>query len=483
MAEPGTTEDHELLRRSVRDFLAAASPEREVRRLMDTRGDLIATVALPPGGPGNSVAGYPAHRPGVRAEGRQPMTDPALATFLEGAFSFLKGVAGRTPDAVPAPVWGEGPDDAELLAERSSEEEKELLAAARRFKALEYDEGFGWIDGPVEYGGRGLPRSYADAYGELRGQFAVPDLSVMRLGLGMTAPTILAHGTEAAKRAYLPRLHRGDVIACQLFSEPDAGSDLASLRTSAVHDDAGGWILSGQKVWTTNAHLSDIGEILCRTDPGAPKHRGITAFLIDMHAPGVEVRPLRQMTGGASFNEVFLTDVRVPDDHRLGGENEGWQVAVTTLMNERSTTSDIGGRLDVILDRVVMLARWSGRLADPVVQDLVSDTAMHILAARAGMLRAHEAPETSRPGPEQSVGKLLWTQNLQRVAVVVTELLGPRLVADTGEWGTYAWAKFVLGVPGIRVSAGTDEIMRNVLAERVLGLPREPAITRDGRRP
>jgi acyl-CoA dehydrogenase len=221
---------------------------------------------------------------------------------------------------------------------------------------------------------------------------------------------------------------------------------------------------------------------LCRTDPRAPKHRGITAFLIDMHAPGVEVRPLRQMTGGASFNEVFLTDVRVPDDHRLGEVNEGWQVAITTLMNERSTTTDIGGSLDVILDRLVMLARWSGRLADPAVRDLVSDTAMHILAARAGSQRAHEAAATGQPGPEQSVGKLLWTQNLQRVSRVVSELLGPRLVADTGEWGTYAWAKFVLAVPGIRISAGTDEIMRNILAERVLGLPREKPSTRNQER-
>jgi alkylation response protein AidB-like acyl-CoA dehydrogenase len=162
--------------------------------------------------------------------------------------------------------------------------------------------------------------------------------------------------------------------------------------------------------------------------------------------------------------------------------NEGWRVAITTLMNERSTTTDLGGSLDVILDRLVMLARWSGRLSDPAVRDLVSDTAMHILAARAGSQRAHEAAATGQPGPEQSVGKLLWTQNLQRVSKVVSELLGPRLVADTGEWGTYSWAKFVLAVPGIRISAGTDEIMRNILAERVLGLPREKPSTRNQER-
>jgi alkylation response protein AidB-like acyl-CoA dehydrogenase len=242
------------------------------------------------------------------------MSEQPLAEFLEQATRFLDTAAGRTPAATSRP-WGEGPDGTELLAEWSSEEEARLVTEARRFKALEYDAGFGWIDGPAVYGGRGLPRSYHEAYTRLREQFAVPDLAVMRLGLSMTAPTILAHGTEQVKRAYLPRLHRGDVIACQLFSEPDAGSDLASLRTSAVPDGRD-WVLRGQKVWTTNAHLSDIGEVLCRTDPRAPKHRGITAFLIDMHAPGVEVRALRQMTGGASFNEVFLTDVRVPDRHR-----------------------------------------------------------------------------------------------------------------------------------------------------------------------
>ena len=203
------------------------------------------------------------------------MSEQTMAEFLDQATRFLDTAAGRAPAATSRP-WGEGPDGTELLAEWSSEEEARLVAAARRFKALEYDAGFGWIDGPAVYGGRGFPRSYHDAYASLREQFAVPDLAVMRLGLSMTAPTILAHGTEQVKRAYLPRLHRGDVIACQLFSEPDAGSDLASLRASAV-PDGDGWVLRGQKVWTTNAHLSDIGEVLCRTDPRAPKHRGITA--------------------------------------------------------------------------------------------------------------------------------------------------------------------------------------------------------------
>ncbi|SNQ46573.1 putative acyl-CoA dehydrogenase FadE17 [Frankia canadensis] len=377
----------------------------------------------------------------------------------------------------PPLVWGEGSDEVNLLPEHSPEEDERIVAAARRFKAAEYAAGFGWIDGPTEYGGAGLPVSYLDAYLDLRGQYDVPDLAVFGLGLGMISPTLLAHGSESAKRIYLPRLHAGEAIGCQLFSEPGAGSDLASLRTRAVRD-GDEWVITGQKVWTTNGHLSDVGEVLCRTSPEAPKHRGITAFLVDMHAPGVEVRPLRQMTGGASFNEVFLTEVRVPDENRLGAVDDGWRVATTTLMNERSTASDLGGSLAAILDRLIMLARWSGRLADPVVRDRLSDTVMHVRLAGYATERAHLARTAGTPGPEHSVGKLVWTNNLRRISDLLTDILGPRLIADTGEWGTFAWTTLVLGVPGIRVSAGTDEIMKNILAERVLGLPREPSPAR-----
>ena len=183
------------------------------------------------------------------------------------------------------------------------------------------------------YGGRNFPLTYQRRYEELRATYPVPDLAAFTISLGMVAPTILAHGSDTARSRYLNRLHRGDILACQLFSEPGAGSDLASVRTSALRD-GDGWVINGQKVWSSRAHLSDIGEIVVRTDPLAPRHKGLTAFLIDMAADGVEVRPLRQMTGGARFNEVFLTDVRVKDDHRLGDVNNGWSVALTTLAND-----------------------------------------------------------------------------------------------------------------------------------------------------
>jgi acyl-CoA dehydrogenase len=274
-------------------------------------------------------------------------------------------------------------------------------------------------------------------------------------------------------------MYRGDVIACQLFSEPDAGSDLAGLRTRAAAR-AGQWILDGQKVWTSVAQHSQIGMALCRTDPDAPKHKGITAFLVDMSAPGVEVRPLRQMTGGSDFNEVFLSGVRVPDDHRLGEVNGGWRVALTTLMNERATVgSEGGGPVAEALspERLSALMRatwtWDDRALRRDLSELLADmTATGYLNARA--FRQMQAGVT--PGPEMSVAKLMYAQNLTGAAHFVSRVLGPRIIADTGEWGTYAWAELLLATPALRILGGTEEIMKNILAERVLGLPKEPGI-------
>ena len=216
------------------------------------------------------------------------------------------------------------------------------LQAARDWQRNRYENGFGWISGPPEYGGRGLTSVHELVYDGLESDYDVPDTGTLSvIGLGMIGPTILAHGQPPVKDRYLPAMYRGDMIACQLFSEPEAGSDLASVTTRAVASE-GGWILDGQKVWTSVAQHSQIGMALCRTDPDAPKRRGITAFLVDMSAPGVEVRPLRQMSGGSDFNEVFLSGVRVPDEYRLGEVNGGWRVALTTLMNERATVGSEG---------------------------------------------------------------------------------------------------------------------------------------------
>jgi acyl-CoA dehydrogenase len=293
----------------------------------------------------------------------------------------------------------------------------------------------------------------------------------------MVGPTILTHGTDELRDRYLPAMYRGDSLACQLFSEPAAGSDLAAVTTKAVRD-GDEWIVNGQKVWTSSAQHAQIGELLCRTDPDAPKHRGITAFVLDMSLPGVSVRPLRQMTGGAEFNEVFLDDVRIPDSHRLGEVNGGWRVAVTTLMNERSTVaSDSGGVAAAAItpQRLHALMRQVGRADDPVARQELAALAVDVLAARALTGRATRRLQAgASPGPEGSVAKLCFAANLTRAAHFATDLLGDDVIADSGEWGTFSWNQLLLASPALRILGGTEEIMKNILAERVLGMPKEP---------
>ena len=397
------------------------------------------------------------------------------ADFEREALAFLEATCEPRVEVTRA--WGEGSDEVSVLPERSAEEERAELEAAQAWARTRFDAGFGWITGPVAYGGRGLPRSYQRLYDVLEARFATPPMTVFGIGLGMVAPTILAHGTEEVRQAYLRKMYRGDIVACQLFSEPGAGSDLASLQTRAVRD-GDEWVVTGQKVWTSGAHLSDIGEIICRTDPEAPKHKGLTGFVVDMHAPGVEVRPLRQMTGGASFNEVFFTDVRIPESHRLGDVNGGWAVALTTLMNERAA---IGGGVAsgggaMATQRLVELVRHQGKAADPLVRQQLAQIIVNGRVASYTNLRAMAKVAAGQvPGPEMSIAKLSLTMNMRRTSDLLSTVLGPKLIADSGEWGTYAWSQAVLGVPGMRIAGGTDEVLHNIIGERVLGLPKEPS--------
>jgi len=277
------------------------------------------------------------------------------------------------------------------------------------------------------------------------------------------------------KEAYLAKMWRGDIVACQLFSEPSSGSDLASLQTRAVRD-GDEWVLNGQKVWTSGAQVSDIGEIICRTDPDLPKHRGLTGFVVDMHAPGVEVRPLRQMTGGASFNEVFFTDVRVPDSHRLGDVNGGWTVALTTLMNERAAIGGGGGGVGLpATTRLIESAKATGRNTDPLIRQQLADIVINERVARYTNQRAMAKIAAGElPGPEMSLAKMSLTANMLRTNEVLDAIFGMSLTADTGVWGTFAWTEYLLGVPGMRIAGGSDEVLRNIIGERVLGLPKEP---------
>lgn len=400
-------------------------------------------------------------------------TNPSIEDFKAAATAFLDTQFERRSDE--AFEWGKGDDRVGVLEEKSPDEEAIELAEAKAFKASEFDAGFGWITGPSEYGGSSLSAAHERAYREISSQYATPNQSMFGIGLGMVAPTILAHAIPEVRERYLRSMHRGDIVGCQLFSEPIAGSDLAGIQTKAVLD-GDEWIVTGQKVWTSGAHYSDIGEIITRTDPEKPKHRGLTMLLVDMHAPGVEIRPLRQMTGGASFNEVFFDEVRVPTSHLLGDVDGGWSVALTTLMNERAAIGGGGGGVGTMsMTRFIELAKFLGCADDPITRQRLADIYIRGSVARFTNLRAMAKIRLGQlPGPEMSIAKLALTENMSLISQLLGEMLGPRMIADTGEWGTYAWNEFVLGVPGMRIAGGTDEVMRNIVGERVLGLPKEP---------
>ncbi|MEO5723502.1 MAG: acyl-CoA dehydrogenase family protein, partial [Ilumatobacteraceae bacterium] len=301
------------------------------------------------------------------------MADITVEQFQAEARAFLDASASRK-ETERKFVWGEGADKVAMFEEKNREDERRDVALAQQWRATKFDAGFGWITGPAAYGGRGLTNAHERAYNQLEAQYQVPNQGAFTIGLGMVAPTILAHGSDVAKDLYLKKMYRADLIGCQLFSEPGAGSDLASLQTRAERDGEE-WRITGQKVWTTGAQYSDIGEVIARTNPDLPKHKGLTGFIVDMHAPGVEIRPLRQMTGGASFNEVFFNEVRVRDDHRLGDVNNGWNVALTTLMNERAAIGAGGGGTSGVgmMTRLIEMVRYFGLSQDPLVRQGLSD--------------------------------------------------------------------------------------------------------------
>ena len=405
------------------------------------------------------------------------MADTTLEEFETSARAFLDANAARR-EVEKKFVWGEGSDKVAMFEEKDRDTERADVAKACAWRQTKFDAGFGWITGPVQYGGAGLTPAHERIYQRLEAQYEVPNQGAFTIGLGMVAPTILAHGSDVAKDLYLKKMYRADIVGCQLFSEPGAGSDLASLQTKAERDGEE-WVITGQKVWTTGAQFSDLGEIIARTDVDLPKHKGLTGFIVDMHAPGVEVRPLRQMTGGASFNEVFFNEVRVRDDHRLGDVNNGWNVALTTLMNERAAIGAGGGGGGGVnmYQRVIEMVRHYGLDSDPLVRNELANLLIHNKVAGYNNQRAMDKIKAGQlPGPEMSIAKLAGTLNSLRLCDFVSKVLGPKLIADSGEWGTYAWSQLILGAPGGRIAGGSDEVMRNIVGERVLGLQKEPGI-------
>jgi alkylation response protein AidB-like acyl-CoA dehydrogenase len=358
------------------------------------------------------------------------------------------------------------------------------LEEAKRVQALLFDGGFAGISWPTDYGGQGLTMTHQRIFNEEVADYFIPT-QVFVIGLGMCAPTLLEFGTEEHKKQHIPRMLRGDEVWCQLFSEPGAGSDVASLQTRAARD-GDEWIVNGQKVWTSGAHISDYGIMIARTDPDAPKHRGISMFILDMHSPGVAIRPLVQMTGHAGFNEVFFDDVRIPADRLLGEVNNGWRAAIGTLMNERVSIGAGGGGTGRRVGggefrRLVALARRSGLVDQARVRELLAgiycdSRVLELLSDRIrASVRAGKAP-----GPEGSIAKLATTELAQRSADTGFEIVGLRGQAwDAGDDDAEQIALAVLAYPGNSIAGGTTEIMKNILGERVLGLPKEPQVDRD----
>jgi alkylation response protein AidB-like acyl-CoA dehydrogenase len=358
------------------------------------------------------------------------------------------------------------------------------------FLRARFDAGLAWVHYPVGLGGLEAPRALQPVVDAAFAAGGAPDNQPRRIGigLGMAAPTILAHGTDRQRRRFLRPLWTGEEIWCQLFSEPGAGSDLAALATRAVRE-GGGWRVTGQKAWTSIAHEARWAILLARTDPDLPKHQGLTYFLCDMTDPGVEVRPLRQLTGEAEFNEVFLTEVRVPDEHRLGEVGEGWRVARTTLMNERVA---IGGaaqpREGGMIGVVARTWRERPELRTPGLHDSLLRLWVRAEAARLTGERLRVQLAAGAPGPEGSAAKLTFARLNQEISGLELELLGDEgLRHDEWTMRRPDRVDFTDRSPGYRylrakgnsIEGGTSEILRTIIAERVLGLPPEPRVDID----
>jgi alkylation response protein AidB-like acyl-CoA dehydrogenase len=394
---------------------------------------------------------------------------PDLNEFLADAERWLESVASRRT----ARAWGEGSDSVAVFETWTAEQERAETDRIRAYEQQKFDAGFGAVTWGEEYGGRGLPTAYLLAFRRLEGEFDVPRRTEMfPVTQQLVAPTIAQWGTPEQRETYVRAMLRTDLIACQLFSETEAGSDLASVRTKATRLEDGRWRLDGHKVWTSGARVADYGIAVTRTDPSVAKHAGLTVFLVPMDAEGVLVRPIRQMTGGTSFAEVYLDGVVLDDALRLGPVDQGWKVALTVLASERLDSGSLGLEN---ADQAVELARHLGRPLDALERDQVADLITRSYVQRLTGMRVAAAVVAGRdPGPEASTGKLLATDTMARTSEVVRSLLGHEVTVDSGRWGTWAWTEHVLGAPGYRIAGGTDEIQRNIVAERVLGLPREP---------
>jgi alkylation response protein AidB-like acyl-CoA dehydrogenase len=360
--------------------------------------------------------------------------------------------------------------------------EPELLTLAKAWQAKKAEARFTCMTWPEALGGRGATPIQNVIYNQEESKFDVPR-GFFDIGLGMCVPTVMAFANDETKQRFVAPAVRGEEIWCQLFSEPSAGSDVAGLRTRAIQD-GDDWVINGQKVWTSGAHYCDFGILLVRTNPDVPKHKGLTMFWIDMKAPGVEVRPIHQMSGGSNFNEVYFTDLRVKDSQRLGAVGEGWKVALVTLMNERLA---VGGSTGPNYPEILELARSTvtetgSALANDAFREKLAD--WYVQAEGLKLTRFRTMTALSRgqtPGPESSIGKIISANQLQDLSNAAVELEDQfGIITDTAIAPLEAaFQQSLMWAPGLRIAGGTDEILKNIIAERVLGLPGDVRVDKD----
>ncbi|MDX2274630.1 MAG: acyl-CoA dehydrogenase family protein [Hyphomonadaceae bacterium] len=356
---------------------------------------------------------------------------------------------------------------------------KEYLKAAKEYQRKKAEAGFAGITWAKEQGGRGLPPIYSIIFSQEEGKFDAP-AAPFAIGLGMCVPTVIAFADEPTKDRYVAKALRGEEIWCQLFSEPGAGSDVASSKTRAVKD-GDDWIVNGQKVWTTGAHFCDFGILLVRTNPDVEKHKGLTMFIVDMKAPGVEVRQIHQANGGRDFNEVYFTDVRIPDKNRLGEPGQGWGVALVTLMNERLA---VGGSYGPDYPEIMDFARTIGSptgegtlLQDKAFRQKLADWVVRAEGYKMARFRTMTALSKGQtPGPESSIGKVINANQMMDIGNSAIEALDLYGIINDGDLAPRegAFHQSYMFAPGLRIAGGTDEILKNIIAERVLGLPQDP---------
>ena len=393
---------------------------------------------------------------------------PEEAAFRSKARAFLEKNARRR--------------DGAGMVYRAGSEDPSFRNEAKAWQAKKADAGYAGITWPKEWSGQGGSQIEQVIYDQEEARYAIPR-GIFEIGLGMCIPTLCTWGTQAHRDRYVRQALRGEEIWCQLFSEPAGGSDLAALRTSAVRD-GDDWIINGQKIWTSGAHYCDYGVIVTRSDFDAKKHKGLTYFFLDMKSPGIEIRPIKQISGASHFNEVFFTDVRIPDSQRLGAVGEGWKVSLTTLMNERYT---IGGRAGVDVDEVIALAREVELEDGPAMKNQgVRDKLADWYVMSRGLKYSHFRTMTAlsrgdTPGPESSIGKLVIGQKLQSMAAFAMDLLEEGGVVSDPKYAPMSalFQQTLLNSPSSRIAGGSDEILRNIIAERVLGLPPDIRVDKD----